>query len=199
MGGFGSGRREGHRPRNTTDDARAIDVRRWQQEKLLTCPYFEVKWIRLGHAIASMTVRPETDRVYLILRNRISPDEWTIVRLCVRLDWTPCHYGGQRAWFLCAHCNRRAAVLYGSATIACRQCLGLAYTSTRENKARRAGRRAEKIRARLKWRPGIAWGTDLKPRFMHWKTFDRLSAQVADLATIASEGALRRIGLDPDF
>jgi len=150
-----------------------------------------MEWTRFGRLTASLIVRPGRDRVYLIDRFRISPDKWKTVRSMVRLDWTPCHFGGRRAWFLCPHCKRRVAVLHGSTTIACRHCFRLAYPSTREGKAERAGRRAEKIRARLEWRPGIAWGMDRKPRHMHWDTFDRLSILAEGLAMIAMEPMLR--------
>jgi hypothetical protein len=146
-----------------------------------------------------MIVRSEADRVYLIYRYRISSDEWRVRRCCVRLDWTRCHFGGQRVWFLCPTCRRRVAILHGSATIACRHCFRLAYSSTREGKAQRAGRRAEKIRARLKWQPGIAYGMDEKPRHMHWITFYRLAAQAAELATVALEGSLRELGIKRDW
>jgi hypothetical protein len=138
---------------------------------------------------------PDRRPRHLIYRYRISDHEWKVERRSVRLDWTPCHFGGQRAWFLCPHCDRRVAVLHGSATIACRHCFRLAYSCTREGKARRAGRRAEKIRARLKWRRGIAWGPDRKPRYMHWDTFFKLAGQVAELTTVAMAPTLRQLGI----
>jgi hypothetical protein len=49
----------------------------------------------------------------------------------VRLEWTPCNYGGQRPWFLSPvrGCSRRVAVLYGGGIFACRRCHGLNYQS----------------------------------------------------------------------
>ena len=199
MGGYGSGQRAGCRARVATDQVRAIDVRRWQREKLLTHPCFVLNWTRLGQAAASLIVFPETDGVYLTYRYRASGDEWKVERRTVRLSWTRCHFGGRRAWFLCPHCERRVAVLHGSATIACRYCFRLAYSSTREGKDRRAGRRAEKIRARLKWRRGILWGVDRKPPYMHWDTFFRLAGQVAELTTVAMAPTLRRYAIRSDL
>jgi hypothetical protein len=38
----------------------------------------------------------------------------------VLLEWTRCHYGGERAWFRCPviGCGRRVAILYGGAIFA---------------------------------------------------------------------------------
>lgn len=45
---------------------------------------------------------------------------------------TPCYYGGERWWFTCANCGRRAGVIYlapGARRFACRTCHNLAYSS----------------------------------------------------------------------
>lgn len=57
---------------------------------------------------------------------------------------------------------------------ACRQCHRLAYRSQREADDDRAIRRADTIRRRLGWEPGILNGNGLKPKGMHWRTFERL-------------------------
>ena len=74
----GSGRRGGCSARHTTDDCRAMDVRRWQREKWLASGYFNMEWKRCDHALASMIVCAEADRVYLIYRYRISSEEWRV-------------------------------------------------------------------------------------------------------------------------
>ncbi|MCL5060934.1 MAG: hypothetical protein M1449_10925 [Candidatus Thermoplasmatota archaeon] len=38
----------------------------------------------------------------------------------------------------------------------------------------RAARRADTIRRRLGWEPGILNGGGIKPKGMHWRTFERL-------------------------
>ncbi|MDP2828818.1 MAG: hypothetical protein Q8O37_09440 [Sulfuricellaceae bacterium] len=64
----------------------------------------------------------------------------------------------------------------GSAGIfACRHCYQLAYASQRENTDDRATRRADKIRDRLKWEPGILSGHGIKPKGMYWRTYQRLT------------------------
>lgn len=43
----------------------------------------------------------------------------------VRLTRTVCHFGGQRVWFVCPRCERRAAVIYLPDVPGCRCCLQL--------------------------------------------------------------------------
>lgn len=180
MGGMGSGRRWHYNTNDTTDDYRAIDVRRWQRDGLLTPGHvFGWQWSRNGEVVASIQVRVETDYLYLIYRHRSGSTEWTDQNYPVRLDWTPCNLGGQRPWFRCpAHgCRRRVAILYGGGIFACRNCYKLAYPSQRETWDGRARLRADRIRARLGWEPGILNGEGLKPKGMHWHTFMRLFAE----------------------
>ncbi len=66
-------------------------------------------------------------------------------------------------------------MLYGSGIFACRHCHQLAYASAREDAGDRAMRRADRLRARLGWEPGILNGDGGKPKWMRWRTFDRLS------------------------
>jgi len=57
----------------------------------------------------------------------------------VRLEWTACHFGGRRWWFICPlvvngrACNRRVGVLYldGGKYFGCRHCYDLTYESSK--------------------------------------------------------------------
>lgn len=58
----------------------------------------------------------------------------------VRLVSTPCHFGGQRWWFICPlttnnrPCNRRVGVLYLTGKyFGCRDCYNLTYESCKES------------------------------------------------------------------
>ena len=202
MGGIGSGRRS-QSGKDATDDYRALDVRRWQRDGYLMAGWaFSWQWTRPGQTMASIQVRTESDRVILFYRQRSGGGEWKDERYPVRLDWSPCNYGGQRAWFLCpaAGCGRRVAILYGGGIFACRHCYRLAYSSQRETAANRALRRADRIRARLDWEPGILNGDGGKPTGMRWRTFQRLSAEHeafvgASLARMAQRLAILKEGL----
>lgn len=95
----------------------------------------------------------------------------------IRLTKTCCNYGGYRCWFMCPACHRRMAVLYLLGDIKCRKCHGLVYNTERDTKIKRQHRKANKIRRRLGWQPGIANLDWEKPKGMHWKTFYRLRAK----------------------
>jgi hypothetical protein len=95
---------------------------------------FGWQWTRDGEAVAPMHVQTEIDRVILSYRHRSGGEDWKSEEYPVRLDWTPCSYGGRGAWCLCPArgCGRRVAILYGGGIFACRRCYRLAYRSQRE-------------------------------------------------------------------
>jgi hypothetical protein len=69
------------------------------------------------------------------------------------------------------------AILYGGGIFACRHCYQLSYASAREDSGGRAASRADRLRARLGWEPGILNGAGIKPKWMRWRTFERLAAE----------------------
>jgi Zn-finger protein len=110
----------------------------------------------------------------------------------VYLDWTPCHFGGQRPWFLCpAHgCGRRVALLYGGAIFACRHCHQLTYQSQRESHYQRAGRKVDKIIERLgRASDDNCWPE--KPKNMRWRTYHRLISQAEYYDHVSSQGLMQ--------
>ena len=144
--------------KDTTDDYPAIDVRRWQRDGLLERHQsFIFEWLRNDKVIGSINVSTEPGRVTLTFRHQRGGGEWKDKKHSVYLDWTECHYGGMRPWFLCpaSGCGRRVAILYGAGVFTCRYCLKLAYPSQREAIDDRAARRANKIRKRLDWQQGV--------------------------------------------
>ncbi len=198
MGGMGSGRRD-QGGKDTTDDCRALDVRLFQRDGVLVAGHsFTTSWMRNGKAIASIQVRTEADRVILDYRHQRGGGEWKSQNYPVRIEWTPCNYGGTRAWFRCPAqgCGRRVAKLYLGGTIfACRHCYRLAYASQRENHDDRATRRADTLRERLGWEPGILNGEGGKPKGMHWRTFERLKAEHDAFVRVLLAGMAERFGL----
>jgi hypothetical protein len=198
MGGTGSGRHWHCGAKETTEDYRSIDVRRWKRDGMLTPGQsFGWQWSRHGEVVASIRVRTETDRVVLNYRHRSGGSDWKDESYPVSLDWTSCHIGGQRPWFLCPArgCGQRVAILYGGGIFACRHCYQLAYPSQREAWDERAGRRADRIREKLGWEPGILNGSGLKPQGMHWNTFRRLEAQHDVLLEHSLAGLVEKLGL----
>lgn len=175
-----------------TDEYRCLDVRRWQRGGLLKPGQaFSTSWIRDGEAAVLIDVRVRVDCVIL---------NGTGGEYVVGLDWTACTYGGRRAWFLCpaAGCGRRVATLYGGAMFACRHCHRLAYRSRRESAEVRAGRRADKIRDRLDWAPGILNPAGDKPKGMRWKTYSRLVEEYETSARESLAGMARRFGINTE-
>ncbi len=147
---------------------------------------------------ASILVRTEHSRVVLIYRHQSYGEDWEDKNYPVYLDWTDCHLGGKRPWFLCPAlgCERRVAILYGGSIFACRHCYQLAYPSQHEEAYDRAARRADKIRERLSWEQGIlncrGWK---KPKGMHWKTFQRLNKEHDNFVQISLAGIATKLNL----
>jgi len=128
MGGIGSGRRRGtpagRRPttRQTTDQLPSLDVRSLKRKGLIAA----------GQEHANVLA-------YFRRRKQGPGPELVEILARLRLTWTPCNYGSDRPWFVCPGCDRRAAILYGTANpLLCRTCRGLAYPSQRRRRRRKS-------------------------------------------------------------
>lgn len=191
MGGRGSGRFWRFDGKATVDSRQAIDIRDWQREGLFEpdC-YLRGGFVRRN----GIWIWLEADYVRLSYRRRTDDGELQELDYPVRLDATPCHYGGERHWFRCpgVGCGRRVAKLYlGRRYFVCRHCLNLAYPSQREASYERMARRANKLRERLGWDSGIFDAPEGKPKGMHWRTFERLSAEAVQ-ASREAVGTMNR-------
>lgn len=198
MGGYGSGSGWRSGAKSTTDDYRRLDVRRWQREGMLKPGYWGGwQWTRDGVEVASIRMRTEEGRVVLMYRHRSYGAEWKDEEYPVRIVRTRCNLGGYRPWFICpaCGCGRRVAILYGGAIFACRRCHHLAYTSSRKDFDGRMTRRADTIRARLGWEPGILNGTGEKPKWMRWRTFRRLASQHDKFVNQSLQAVAMKFGL----
>lgn len=112
----------------------------------------------------------------------------------VRISWTPCNYGGQRAWWICPRCGQRVAVLYHLGAFACRHCHQLVHQSTRTAPSSKPFERANKIRKRLGWGGGVAHPLGEKPKGMHWETYGRLLQQLNVHSIAAMQSTDRMVG-----
>jgi hypothetical protein len=79
--------------------------------------------------------------------------------------------------------------------LASRYCHALAYRSQRETDDDRATRRADTIRRRLGWGPGILNGLGVKPAGMHWRTYERQLTQHDDFVGVSLADIARKVGL----
>jgi zinc-ribbons len=100
---------------------------------------------------------------------------------------------------LCPDCRSRVAVLYAhGARFLCRRCYELPYSSQRMSYVHRMHRKARKIRKRLGASHSLLEPIWIKPKGMHWATFERLCERertVNNLGAIATDAWLRRAKL----
>ena len=191
MSGKGSGF-----SKSTTDDMLNLDIRKLHKDGLLKQGLsYTSDWSRNGNSIGSISIKTEYDRICLIYKNRSgNAIEWENIETFVNITWTSCNYGGYRPWFLCPKCYRRVAILYGGKYFLCRHCHNLAYESQKASKEARPLDyylcRIEKIRKRLK---SSDYFPKHKPKYMHKKTFDRLSYELFDLETEFESMAASRL------
>ncbi len=195
MGGPGSGRwYRWQGSKTTVEECRRIDISDWHRRSLLH-PGMRFSWNWWngdGRPVASINVQVQQGRVLLFYRIRQQGGDWQEVEEHVFLTWTPCHYGGQRPWFVCpgGGCRQRVAKLYlGGGYFLCRSCLDLAHESQREDSATRLTSKAQKIRRRLGGSASLMDPFPPKPKGMHWHTYSQLflKAQRAEEAGMTAE------------
>jgi hypothetical protein len=110
----------------------------------------------------------------------------------VALERVAAGFGGRRLYFRCPDptCGRRVMALYLAGELfRCRHCHGLAYASQGEDARRRARRRADKARSRLRypeWRP-FKVAPLVRPKGMWQGTFWHLQSMVLTADYAADE------------
>lgn len=188
MGGPGSGQWYRWHKKDAVEEHRNLDVNRWLRDGLLKPGYaFGWNWWRDGEKTASLGVSTFEGAVELSYTIRPRTPEAADIRYRVALTWTPCTYGGRRPWFVCPGvtdgraCGRRVAKLYiAGRYFLCRRCQGLTYESQREDEANRARTRAQNIRRRLGGDPSLITPLPPKPKWMRWRTYERLRQEALD-------------------
>lgn len=141
-----------------------LDLRHMVREGVLRGSFTSWGWTRGGEQTGSIGIRP--DGRYAVRLEYACDGVPSDQR--VRLEYTPCNMGGERAWFGCPVCHRRCAVLFMRAKrFACLKCQRLAYSSQSEDACGRSWRAQQKCERKL----GPNWS---KPKGMHQTTRDRL-------------------------
>ena len=171
MGGPGSGRwYRWQGTRTTLEEVYRLDVRGLHRHGYLDRWPRLVTWSRREQPNGSVSIALVDGRLVVEYRcRRHGTDTWEDIRQVIPLDWTPCHYGGQRPWFRCPGCQRRVAVLCGYDTLfLCRHCYRLPYTSQYETRLDRLYRKMRKLQDH------IGGQYTRKPKGMHWRTWERL-------------------------
>lgn len=176
MGGQGSGSwyLYGHKER--LEQQLRIDIRYLKKNQMLKPGAYILSWNygdEDASARASLIVGRQKMVVACSWTDGETGDHQKMKRV-IRLSESPCRYGGSRKWFICPLCGHRMAVLVLTPPdVGCRHCLGLSYTSQSENISYRGLRRMNKIADKLQ-RDEFFGEMLLRPKGMHWKTYNRL-------------------------
>lgn len=134
--------------KDEADHLKKISIYFLNQNKYFETAYHsgDISWSRNGEKTGSITVEYIVDYNEYYLRfiyTQTDKDtgEKKDFNYKVRLDATPCNYGGLRYWFVCPlsangiPCNKRVGVLYKNGDyFGCRHCYNLTYRSKNENR-----------------------------------------------------------------
>ena len=168
MGNWNSGRWHLHQRKTTTDEVLRLDIRVMKRQGMLDDDGFShtLRWHCEGELLASTGYRLEDSHLIL--------DQEGVEQL-ISVECTPCHFGGQRHWFHCPRCDRRAELLYRvEGLFLCRCCHNLTYESQNEDRTKRMVRAARKIRRRLGVSSDLSVPIEVKPKGMRRGTFTKL-------------------------
>lgn len=119
---------------------------------------------------------------------RLTVDKWHVdiefrrgARQRIKVVWTPCGLGGFRPWYKCRDCDRRVGKLYNSgASLNCRECNELWYSSQRRGAKSRIYLQALKLRLRLNGIASLEEPIPPRPKGMHERTYQRLRQKLED-------------------
>jgi hypothetical protein len=198
MGGLGSGNWYRWDRKTTTEEVRRLDIRYMRKQCGIHCPGSagSLSWSRGGEPTGSIAYRVQEEHLVLNYRYRSYGEDWQDYRESIQLDRTPCNYGGERIWFLCPHCSKRVAVLYGAdVRFLCRHCYCLPYASQNETYMDRMARKARKIRRRLGSGEGLDELIWEKPKGMHWTTFESLRVKEAAANDASTQHLIEKLAL----
>ena len=197
MGGYSSGRRNQDGKR-LTGSFNSLDIRFLQRKGLLAAGSSTDLSLSGGNRTVSLVkVTSEYSRVILRYSHRLENGNLKFENYPVSIEWTPCNYGGMRAWFRCPTlgCNRRVAILYGGEHFACRHCYQLAYPCQRDSSDDGTLRKVGKMRSRLGWARSLLSGCSGRPKGMHRSTYLRRLEELDPLQMQLLFALANRIGL----
>ena len=179
-----------------------LDLRRRGYLQSAQC--FSMRWTCDGRRMACIYIKTESHFVTLYFCSRSHDETLSNVEQRIALVWTPCRFGGERAWFVCSgdgtgvRCGRRVIKLYRAGRqFACRECGRLAYTSQRKSAHQRALWKAQEIRMQLGGNPSVLDEFPDRPRGMHSRTYARwrrIHDTVEERSTTGLAGTNERLG-----
>jgi hypothetical protein len=157
-----------------------IDVRGLRRMGLFSGDWVSFRPLLRWPAIA--LVRAVRYAIQLDLRGHTIPQR-------IRVSWTRVHFGGERPWMHCPHCEKRVARLYsGLGGYFCRGCVGNPiYASQALSAQARPHFQACKLRLRLGGEASLTAPVPKRPRGMHERTYSRMKHRL-----LTHEGGLSR-------
>ena len=162
-----------------------LDIRQLKAQGRLQPGSFRWQWLRDNEPLGEISIAASPGSFVLSYGWTPHGAEPRKITQQIALAWTPCRFGGRRAWFLCPNCSRRCAVVYGVHHLggfSCRHCMNLGYDCEAEDAIGRFWRKQHKLEARL--------GADgEKPKWMRWQSYNRLCERI-DTVEEARIGAL---------
>ena len=184
MGGYGSGSWNRTNTKALVSDCLRLDASSLQRGGLFRSDVsfgsiFKVAWTKdTDDSSPQIGIQVGIAQITLLYRIPNLEEENGDIQEAVQLVWTPCNYGGHRAWFLCPgidngnFCGKRVTKLYlYGRYFLCRKCHGLTYNSQKVAIADRHLRRAQNIRMRLGGSASLIAPFPNKPKGMHWNTY----------------------------
>jgi len=135
--------------RPTVEDCRQLSIFRLNKMGAFQSYYWSrtLRWSRCGRTLTEVSITTHLDPNVEVEYAQVDHNPPEVISLTepdrgykVRLEKTPCNYGGYRWWFLCPSwhytqvCGKRVGVLYSVDNyFRCRECQNLTYESCRES------------------------------------------------------------------
>ena len=152
---------------DTTDDYLALRTRDLSRFMLGWCGKTLVDLRCRGKVVDSVEVDIHPDQLVLTY----TYDQSEKIADPIPIEYSPCHFGGRRPWFICPTCKKRKTVLFCWRYFRCATCLGLSYASLQEIKADRPLNRLMRQRRKLGGSGALFEPFPPKPKGMRWDTY----------------------------
>ncbi|KXI28973.1 hypothetical protein [Paraglaciecola hydrolytica] len=185
MGGRGSGSYSRYNSKPTTDNYLKLDLRVLKKRGWLTPNINQtLTWSRNDNVIGAISYVLSNDSITLLYEHGASSNEPESINDQIPLIKTSCNFGGERIWFCCPSCMRKALVLFGGKYFRCRICRGAIHPSVNENKLDRSRRALAKYQTILAPDKSLsaADGTRNlhKPKGMRYKTYFEIKKRASE-------------------
>lgn len=176
------------------EQLRRIDVRQWARIGYLqNGARFSWVWHMGTERAGSISVQVEDGGALKLLYALGSGQDQKDASQRIALVYTPCQFGGARAWFACPSCGGRCSLLYMRwGRFACRHCQRVSYASQSLDRLDRLIRKQSKIETRL-------GNHRQRPKGMRRKTYFRICSELVEVMdhreTVFAEYVARLTGL----